>query len=83
MERFHGHIGALQRALQEAPEVLAAVRVNLPVYVRLGVVNDVVNVALVSQTEIRAQRIGRVSGISCVGHSMRSAYAPQTEKPDA
>jgi hypothetical protein len=24
----------------------------------------------------------RVSGISCVGHSMRSDYAPQTEKPD-
>ena len=23
----------------------------------------------------------RVSGISCVGHSMRSSYAPQTEKP--
>ena len=25
----------------------------------------------------------RVSGISCVGHSMRSVYAPQTESPDA
>jgi hypothetical protein len=25
----------------------------------------------------------RVSGTSCVGHSMRSVYAPHTEKPDA
>jgi hypothetical protein len=25
----------------------------------------------------------RVSGISCVGHSMRRAYAPQTEVTDA
>jgi shikimate kinase len=29
------------------------------------------------------EREGRVSGISCVGHSMRRGYAPQTEKSDA
>ena len=29
------------------------------------------------------EEVGEVSGISCVGHSMRSVYAPQTERPDA
>ena len=29
------------------------------------------------------QFLRRVSEISCVGHSMRSDYAPQTDKPDA
>ena len=43
MERFHAHVGALERTLQETPEVLASVGVNLPVNVFLGMVDDAVD----------------------------------------
>lgn len=44
MKRFDGHVSTLQGALQERPEVLRAVGVNLPVNVRLRVIDDVVGV---------------------------------------
>src|SRR5208283_3157424 len=44
-------------ALQEAPEVLQPVGVNLPINILLGVVNNPVGVFL-SQSIVRAQRIG-------------------------
>ena len=48
MERFDAHVGALHGALQERPEVLQAVGVDLPVHVGFGVVDDVVDVAALS-----------------------------------
>ena len=44
MERLHAHVGAPDRALQEAPKILHALRVNIAVYVGLGVVHDLVGV---------------------------------------
>ena len=43
VERLDG-VGAAQRPLQQTPEVLAAVRVNLPVHVLVGVVDKPVDV---------------------------------------
>src|SRR5688572_1442208 len=44
MERLNGNVGAFQGTLQEAPEVLAAVCVDLPIDIAFGVVDDVVDV---------------------------------------
>ena len=57
MERLDAHVGAMNRSLQQRPEVLAAVSVNLPVDVRFGVIDDAVNVA-VGQILVGAQRVG-------------------------
>lgn len=40
-------------------------------------------IGIVKLVKLLWAAIGRVSEISCVGHSMRRRYAPQTEKPDA
>src|SRR5436305_15075345 len=58
MERFNGNIGAFQSALYEAPEVFQPVRMNLPVNVLFGMVNDSMSVFLV-QSPIRVAIIGR------------------------
>src|SRR5438093_8623740 len=57
MERLDGNVGALQGTLQQAPEVLAAVGVDLTVNIPLSVVDDVVDVVSV-QTIIREQFVG-------------------------
>lgn len=44
VEGLHADIGALERSLQETPEVLQAVSVDVPLHVALGVIDDVVNV---------------------------------------
>lgn len=63
MKRFHRYIRALDGPLQQRPEVLAAVRVNVAVNVLLGVVDDVVNVvrreALIREVIVRVD--GRTS----------------------
>src|SRR5450432_3149488 len=41
MKRFYSNVGSLQAALQQRPEVLHAVDVNLSAHVSLGLVNDV------------------------------------------
>ena len=56
MERFDGYVGATDGTLQERPEVFARV-VNLPIDVRLGVVDDVMGVG-VAQALIRQMGIG-------------------------
>ena len=38
-------VGAFERALEQRPEVFAAVGVDVPIHVRLGVVDDVVVIA--------------------------------------
>src|ERR1700722_4707945 len=63
MERFNTHIGTADRALQEAPEVLHAVSVDVAVNVALSVVNDLVRI-------VRIQRVVREKFI---GHDFRSA----------
>src|SRR5688572_13262284 len=57
MERFDGDIRALDGPLQEAPEVFAAVGVDLPVHVFLGVVDKFVGV-IALKSAIRQERIG-------------------------
>ena len=42
MERFHANVGSFESALEQAPEVFESVGVNLPVNIRLGMVNDLV-----------------------------------------
>ena len=39
MKRFHANVGSVNSALQQTPEVLQAVGVNLSVYVLLGMVD--------------------------------------------
>src|SRR5579871_409602 len=57
VERLNRHVSALQSALQEAPEVLAAVGVDLPVHVAFGVDDDVVSIVGV-QAVVREQFVG-------------------------
>src|SRR6476646_870002 len=58
MERFNGNICSFQSAFYEAPKILKPVRVNLPVNVFLGMVNDSVSVFLI-QSPIGMAIIGR------------------------
>src|SRR5579864_5950870 len=58
MERFNGNIGAFQSAFYEAPKVFQSVRVNLPVNVFLGMVNDSMSVFLI-ESPIRVAIIRR------------------------
>src|SRR5688572_10390173 len=57
MERFVAHIGALNGSLQERPEVLAAVGVDVAVNVGFSVVNDVVDVFTVEPV-VRQEHVG-------------------------
>jgi hypothetical protein len=47
VERLDGYVGAFDGALQEAPEVLAAIGMHVPVNVALGVVDHVMGVVRV------------------------------------
>jgi len=40
MERFYRNVRAMKRPLQQTPEILHAIRVNLAVHIGYGVVND-------------------------------------------
>jgi len=44
--RIDGHVGTLDGALARAPEVLIAVGVDVPIYVRYRVIDGVVNEVL-------------------------------------
>src|SRR5262249_43640387 len=57
VERFDRDISALEGTLQERPEVLAPVSVDLAVHVPFGVVDDVVNV-VGAQAVVREQFVG-------------------------
>src|SRR5579871_395312 len=57
MEGFDGDISAFEAPLQEAPEVLQPVGVNLPVNVGFGVIDDLVREVL-TQTPVGKQFIG-------------------------
>src|ERR1700680_4171905 len=62
MERFNAYISTLQSALQERPEVLQSVGVDLAIDVSLGVVDDLMHVILV-QSVVGLQRVGEYVGI--------------------
>src|SRR5579864_9344329 len=64
MERFNGNIGAFQSAFYEAPEIFQTVRVNLPVNVFLGMVNDSVSVFLIESP----------IGMAIVGRELRTGF---------
>src|SRR5438094_788003 len=55
VKRFNAHVGALQRTLQQAPVILQPVRVDLPIDVGFGVVDDAVNVAALSHPVVGAE----------------------------
>ena len=57
MERFNANVASGDAALQQAPEVVQSVSVNLPINVLLGMVNDLMSVFL-SQPVVGLQRIG-------------------------
>jgi hypothetical protein len=57
MKRFERYIGALEGALEQRPEVLAPVGVDLPVHVAFGVNDDIVDVVRV-QPIVREQLVG-------------------------
>jgi hypothetical protein len=57
MERFDAHVSTVDTTLQQRPEVLKAVRVDAPVDVLHGVIDNLVGV-LSSQTIIGEERIG-------------------------
>src|SRR5438105_4460646 len=56
MERFDRHVGTLDGALQEAPEVLAAIGVDFAVHVGFGVVDHAMGVVGV-QPVIRQEKV--------------------------
>jgi hypothetical protein len=62
MERFYGYVGALDGALQQGPEILPIVGVDVAVNVRLGVVDDVVDVFAVPPF-VGCERVGVEIGV--------------------
>src|SRR5579864_520283 len=58
MERFNGNIGSFQSALYQTPKVFESVRVNLPVNVFFGMVNDAMSIFLI-QSPIRMAIVRR------------------------
>src|ERR1035438_9689844 len=78
MERFHAHVGSRDAALQQAPEVLQPVSVNLPIDIFLGMVDDLMSVVL-SQPVVRLERIRiqRRPSFDVLFHaSMESLFLP-------
>ena len=57
MERFHGHIGAVNPALQQTPKVLKPIGVNVAVHIGFQVVHDLVFV-LVGHSPRGAEFVG-------------------------
>src|SRR5712692_4121047 len=58
MERLDVDVCTLQSALEQAPEILQSVCVNLPVHVALCMVNRLVDEVLMIQSLIRQERVG-------------------------
>ena len=58
MKRFDRHVGALQAALEQTPEVLYALRIDLPANVLFNVVYRVVDLLARRQIVIGRSGIG-------------------------
>ena len=63
MERFKSNVSSLQAALQEAPEVLYALRVNLTANIFFEMINRVVNEVLFRKVVVALHRIGVHRGL--------------------
>lgn len=63
MEGLNAHVGSVDTALQEAPEILAIVRVNVAINVCFGVVNYLMG-ELTRQSVVRLQSIRRCRTIT-------------------
>jgi hypothetical protein len=57
VERLNANVGASETPLQETPEVLQPVGMNLPINVRLGVIDDLVR-KLLTQAPVGKQFVG-------------------------
>jgi hypothetical protein len=57
MERFDAHVGSVQSALQEAPEILKAVSVDATVNVPYRVINDLMHI-LGIKADVGVHRVG-------------------------
>src|SRR5579864_9208852 len=57
MERFDRNISTFQPALQERPKVFEPIRMHLPVYISIGMIDDLVRV-LGSESEVGTPFIG-------------------------
>jgi hypothetical protein len=68
------------RALAFSVQILALHRRLRPQHERFG---GALNQLVRAGTGIGANIEEGLSGISCVGHSMRSSYVPETQSPDA
>ena len=78
MERLDADVGSADAALQQRPEVLQAVGVNLAVHVRYGVVDDLMRV-VGFQPFVRQQRIGveRGTGFNVLSDfGLKRAFLP-------
>ena len=73
MERFNGNIGSFQSALYQTPKVFESVRVNLPVNVFLGMVNDSMSVFLVQPPP----------GMAIIGRELRAVFDVVSNKRKA
>jgi hypothetical protein len=86
MERLHADVGSMQAALQEAPEVLHAIGVNVAVYVFHGVIDDGMLIVRF-QPIVGLQFIGedRATGLYVLSHlplKFRLATAINYERAD-
>src|SRR5438552_4174197 len=58
MERLNTHVGSLQSALEETPEILKPVGVNLSINVTFRVIDNLMFESLFLESHIRHERIG-------------------------
>src|SRR6266566_2944613 len=56
VKRFDAHVGSLQAALEQTPEILQPVCVDLPINIPFCVVNSLVNEILIVQSLIGQKR---------------------------
>jgi len=64
VERLDRYVGALDGTLQETPEVLQAVGVNMSVNVRLGVIDDAVDLSTLFHAVVGTERVSVEGGAS-------------------
>ena len=73
MERFDRNVCAVDPALQERPEILATIRVNLSVDVRLGMVYELVTKLVHSFVREQGVRVNVRSGLNILANELLSS----------
>jgi hypothetical protein len=56
MKRLHAHVGSADSTLQKRPEILQAVRMDMPINIGYGVINHLMRI-LASQPVVRLERV--------------------------